>query len=84
MNQLTKVASVCARKVLEKKATSGRQLLDALDEGAKATAKHDALLKAVHGQGSTIPTWLKAALGIGGAKVVLDNTGQRSSTGWRR
>ena len=84
MDKLTKVASACAKKVLQKEATTARQLVDAINAGAEASAKQDALLKAFRGPSNSMPTWLKAALGIGGAKVILDNTGQRSSTGWRR
>lgn len=82
MNALVKTASACASVYLKKKANIYTEGTERLAAGADELVRGKAWLKAMRGKES-VPTWMKALLGLGGAKLVLDRTQDNTQRGWR-
>lgn len=85
MNQLDKVASVCA-EVFLKRATPQSAFSRTISQGDDLRAAFQDLFRAQHRAATAgqMPDWLKAVLGIGGGAVVLDKVNNRTSSDWRR
>jgi len=89
MDQLTKIATLCANKVLHKTASPAiAKSLDEITQVFSESARHNKALKEFMGhvnpKQESVSMAMKALLGLGAGKVILDSSGNKPSTGWRR